>query len=96
MAYARFGEGDVYIIGTYLGVKEVFDCVGCFFRCQEWVEDDGWLGGRLVPAEGDPGPFVTPSRQKMLDHLRDHLAAGHDVPDHAFTGIFEETEWGQP
>lgn len=97
MSYARFSEGDVYIIGTTHDDVEVFDCCGCIFRKIEWVEDDSYLlGGYMRSLPGDPGPFFTESRREMLDHLREHLAAGHDVPDYAFTGIAEETEWGRP
>lgn len=101
MSYARFSEGDVYIIGTTRwaedGDEEIFTCCGCIFRKLGWVEDpDNFFGGYTVPLPDDPGPFDTPSRQAMLDHLREHLAAGHLVPDRAFTGIAEETEWGTP
>ncbi len=102
MAYCRFGQdgSDVYLFGGRgWNGEEAFDCCGCLLRPMEWVDDsDHFLGGYLSPLDpaNDPGIFLEPSRQKVLDHLREHLAAGHNVPDYVFTAIWEETEWGQP
>lgn len=98
MAYARFGEGDVYLIGTYrLPTEEVFYCCGCILVETYWRDEpDSMFGGYIVPVNEGETYFTDPSRQKTMDHLREHLAAGHEVPDYAFTGIAEETEWGQP
>ncbi len=94
MSYCRFGEGDVYLIGSLRDGEEVFYCCGCLLNEKDWVGDaDSFLGGFLRARSGQPD-FMSPSRFETLDHLGDHLEAGHEVPQHAIDAIANETEWG--
>ncbi len=44
-----------------------------------------------VPSDSEfHGMFLTPSRSAMILHLKEHVAAGHKVPDSAFTTLAEE------
>lgn len=96
MSYARFSEGDVYLIGTTQDNEEVFYCCGCLLNAKEWVDnEDSFLGGFLRALSGQPD-FMSSSRYETLDHLGDHLEAGHEVPQRAIEGIANETEWGTP
>lgn len=86
MSYARFGwEGsDVYVFETF---DDTIECCGCRL-----------IETRLCPdcAAGDcPNPYCCgfdytepfprlPNAAAMIDHLRDHQAAGDHVPDATF------------
>ena len=81
IAYAKWGweNSDVYLIG---GVKRpppddvhVITCVGCLLIRED---PDDWLMSRSLD-------FGT--KQEILDHLSEHEAAGHVVPDSAISAI---------
>lgn len=96
MAYCRFGEGDVYLMGTHIGGEEGFYCCGCLLNPKKWVENDGaQFGGYLEPIDGTPD-FTSLSRIATLAHLGKHIVAGHIVPGRAIENLTTETEWGQP
>lgn len=86
MSYARFSEGDVYVIYSIDGT---LDCVGCSLQERVWVDDPDMpiFKGYERPTE----PIIQThfdSTQGMVDHLAQHRAAGHSVPEY-----LEEELW---
>lgn len=83
MSYCRFGEADAYI---YLGVNGL-ECCGCIMAPREkyptpYVDMFGltWEDYSLPV-----GPFET--ARQMLDHIAEHRAAGHYIPEDVDTAI---------
>ncbi|WP_454296642.1 nucleotidyltransferase domain-containing protein [Salana multivorans] len=76
MSYARFLEGDVYVLMS----RDGLECCGCFLQEREWVEDEGaFFGGYLKPV-GEIVPTTFTSTWDMVAHLRRHRNEGHHVP----------------
>lgn len=105
MSYARFGWGDsdVYVYGTRMGNKDVFECCACWLNPSPPVENEGIEPPEdLSPLEklNWNGPLFSEStyvdtEQQMIDHLLAHRAAGHTVPQKAIDRLTAERD-GMP
>lgn len=76
MSYCRFGEGDVYVFPSSLDRDNgLIDCCACILQ----KTPDQVFGDNVVlpPAE-------------MIEHLKAHRAAGHNVPDFVFEAIISD------
>ena len=57
----------------------VFMHVGNFLTCSAcFMSEDAW------------GSFDADSTQKMVDHLNEHVAQGHYVPQHVFDDLWAD------
>jgi len=80
VSYVRFSEDShVYVFATIQGGAHMAECCGCL----------------LIPRD-DEGEATAPWPQYdnpwgITDHLREHQAVGHKVPDYAFRSIMEDT-----
>lgn len=75
MSYCRFSEdSEVYV---YHSVNGRFICCGCCL-----MEP---VGAGLVQYERS---YRT--REQLIEHLKQHIAAGHKVPAHAIARIEQE------
>lgn len=94
MSYARFGwdGSDVYV---FMHTGGFLDCCGCCLQEREWVDEPGsWFGGYLR----DVGEIIQTqfySTQGMIDHLKEHIKAGHCVPDDVIPRLLEDDEENQ-
>ena len=86
MSYCRFLEADAYI---YLGVNGL-ECCGCIMAPKEkyptpYVDMFGitWEEYSLPV-----GPFNT--AREMLDHIAEHRAQGHDIPEYVDDAIKDD------
>lgn len=78
MAYARFGkDSDVYV---YLSITDKYVCCSCALQEDATVYD----GYRLWPDTNMDTP------EQVIEHLREHVGAGHRVPDRAFERLEKE------
>lgn len=86
MSYCRFGDSDAYI---YLGVNG-FDCCGCALATRTALEHPYTdVLGLTHDFEYEPvGPFTT--ARQMLDHIAEHRAEGHDIPEDVDVRIMSE------
>lgn len=103
MSYARFGErSDIYV---YEHVGGFFECCACSLAkpvksiftvgC-----DDHPLFGNRPPCEkcgGEgcedcmmPGNTHVKTRSELIEHVKEHIAAGHLVPDYVISNIQED------
>lgn len=73
MSYARFGwdDSDVYV---YLDVNGSLCCCACALN---WQGDDGVF----------PASRYLDTTASMVAHLREHEAAGHEVPGDTFSDL---------
>ena len=80
MSYARFLDGDVYVFTSPFGIE----CCMCLLVPRHWVDaPDSFLGGYLE--QDNPDDTETyPNNAAMIEHLEQHRAVGHDVPEYAF------------
>ena len=86
MSYCRFLEADAYIFLSSSGLE----CCGCIMAPKEkyptpYVDMFGitWEE-RSLPV----GPFDT--AREMLDHIAEHRAKGHDIPDYVDERLKED------
>lgn len=86
MSYCRFGDSDAYIFMTYDG----FDCCGCIMAtriAREHPYTDRL--GFTHEFDYEPvGPFTT--ARQMLDHIAEHRAEGHSIPEDVDIRIMAE------
>lgn len=101
MSYCRSveDESDVYVIGT----SESFECFGAgwtietanpvheLFDAADYDIVDGEIV-QLSTTHKYPRSFFTTSRQALIDHLLEHRAAGHLVPDYALDRLRKEIQ----
>lgn len=85
MSYSRFSGADVY---TFFSVSGKLECCGCILQEREWVDDPTWpiFKGHLQAVD----PIIETefdSTAAMVAHLREHIAAGHHVPDYVIPAI---------
>ena len=101
MSYCRFSDGDVYM---YADVGGGITCCAC--RLAPLVptifkngEVDHPLFGKIAPCGcsetccpkcGMHDSLNFKTEDEALSHLREHAAAGHDVPDYAIERLQEE------
>lgn len=79
MSYARFGPGsDVYV---FMHAGGFLDCCGCILQEREWVDDSDAVFGGYLKSVGEKVVSEFDTTQGMIDHLKLHIDAGHDVPD---------------
>lgn len=105
MSYCRSGsnDSDVYLIGTAFHGEPYLECFGAGWELEgkrpvhekimvpDWEVVDG--KARLLGTKHEvAGAFTTKSRTEMINHLLDHIAAGHKVPKHAFERLQQEIE----
>lgn len=76
MSYARFGEGDVYVFMSNVGLE----CCGCWLQDREWVEDETAFFRGYFRSIGEIVETTFDSTWGMIAHLDRHRAAGHHVP----------------
>lgn len=86
MSYCRFSGADAYI---YLGTNGL-ECCGCIMATREALEQPytDRLGITHEFYYEPVGPFVT--AREMLDHIAEHRAEGHDIPEYVDTAIKED------
>lgn len=86
MSYCRFLEADAYI---YLGSGGL-ECCGCIMAPKvEYLEPYTDMFGIPRKEYSLPvGPFTTP--REMLNHISEHRAEGHNIPDYVDTAIKED------
>lgn len=86
MSYCRFGEADAYIFMTFDG----FDCCGCIMATRTAREHPYTdILGLTHEFEYEPvGPFTT--ARAMLDHIAEHRAQGHHIPEDVDIRIMSE------
>lgn len=91
MSYARFGwdGSDVYVFLHYQGF---FTCCACSLQEREWIEEpSAILGGYLKPV-GEIIETDFRTTAEMINHLDQHRAAGHCVPDSTYEDLIADTE----
>lgn len=106
MSYARFGDdSDVYLIGTYRKGVKVVECCGCKLNTDTrpmTADEEKEFGVDLCAAARESGAVlqvrVNPDPAyaiaiAMADHLDEHRAAGHKVPEEAYDRILTDDEW---
>ena len=78
MAYCRFSNGDVYMFDSLSDMKIV--CFAC----------------RLTPKDqyGVHGVVLFNTRKEALNHLEEHIDAGHEVGAGAIRRLREEISYG--
>lgn len=78
MSYCRFIEADAYIFQSYSGLE----CCGCALaERRELPQPYKDMLGIVHSFEYEKvGPFTT--AQEMLDHIKIHREAGHDIPEY--------------
>lgn len=86
MSYCRFGEADAYIYLSTSGLE----CCGCFLAPREkYPEPYTDMFGITREEYSLPvGPFDT--AQDMLNHIAEHRAAGHYIPEDVDQRLKEE------
>lgn len=86
MSYCRFGEADAYIFLSTSGLE----CCGCFLAPQEKYPEPytNMFGITREEYSLPVGPFET--AREMLDHIAEHRAAGHYIPEHVDERLKEE------
>lgn len=72
MSYCR---GEVYVIGTGDGKNSWWECLGCSLAPPERGMT---VDGREVDF---PGSLTFQDQRDLLEHLREHEAAGHDTDE---------------
>lgn len=78
MSYIRFGvDSDIYIFDH---VNGMVSCCGCF------------LNRPAGETKGFGNSFYTDTLAEMIEHVKEHIAAGHDVPDYVIPLLEEEIE----
>lgn len=106
MSYIRFSDdSDVYLIGTYSKGVKVVECCGCRLNTDMrplTADEEKEFGPDLCNAAKESGALlqlrVNPDPAyaiaiAMADHLDEHRAAGHKVPDEAYDAILADSEW---
>lgn len=81
MSYTRFGwdGSDVYV---FMNVGGYLDCCACPLQEREWVDDPTYPFFKgYLRAVGDEVQTRFTTTEGMIDHLAEHRAAGHHVPD---------------
>lgn len=78
MSYCRFLEADAYIFQSYSGLE----CCGCILaKPRKLSQPYKDMFGITHSFEYEKvGPFTT--AQEMLDHIKTHREAGHDIPEY--------------
>ena len=84
MSYCRFGEADVYVFASVGGGVE---CCGCPLQQREYVEDDGAFFGFYLKSVGPVLRTTGLNTDEIMEHLEQHRAAGHHVPDRVFSDL---------
>ena len=74
MSYCRFGEADVYI---YDDVYHGIICCACSLLYTGEMEYNELFKGEVPVISNFVAGY---DRQKMLDHIEDHRAAGDHIP----------------
>jgi len=101
MSYCRFSDGDVYM---YPHVRGGIECCACLLTALVPTiftkGSESFMGEPLDPCEycgGEGcrrcmmhGSINFPTHEEALEHLLEHRAAGHDVPEYAIRRLQEE------
>lgn len=77
MSYCRFSDGDVYMYSSFSIGKIV--CCAC--RLNKKDRRGGWQTDTILN-----------SSKEALNHLKEHIYAGHKVPKYAADRLKEEIE----
>lgn len=76
MSYCRFSDGDVYMYAQFDG--KIICCA-----CKLTSAKDRW---------GNADDIMLNSSKEALNHLKEHIYAGHKVPKYATDRLKEEIE----
>lgn len=89
MSYARFGSNgsDVYV---FMHAGGFLDCCGCLLQEMEWIDDPEAFFGFYLKAVGEIIQTEFHTTQGMIDHLKLHIEAGHNVPDDVIPAILAD------
>lgn len=86
MSYCRFIEADAYIFLS----SEGLECCGCIMAKKEKYPEPriDMFGNTWEEYSLPVGPFKT--AREMLEHIAEHRAHGHNIPDYVDQRIKED------
>jgi hypothetical protein len=80
MAYARWGQGDVYV---YKHARGGYVCMGCGLRgCSPSAD--------AIYGSESQDDFEVDTPEEMLAHLQEHVSSGDRVPHDALSRLKKE------